>query len=329
MEPNFKMLNLKTHGQSNSAHELETLLKSAVSLEGTHNRQKVVIIVADCRVALVTMLVVLRDFFGAIITSPPYFGLRTNGCGDRQIGLGQFSLYKAAFLEVLTYLNFLLSPEGIIWWQIGEKIAGGGNGSAGKTAKINKDCPSRDVEKKFELIPPGYAAKEPLDLQRISIDAAHDAGLIFLDRVIWNKGRAQSRATRLDAQYEYILQFVKSPNARVRKKGVPGFLGSFSSNLWTIPPHLNDTSSRYGVSHTSTFPPKLPAVCAALSAKEGDWILDPFGGLGNTAFGVLPLGINTVLVEQDPEYAFVAAHRLLSLPDGDRPEVSIIIHHSN
>jgi DNA modification methylase len=323
------MLNLKTHGQSNSAHELMALLKPEVSVQGTHNQRQVVIIVADCRVALVAMLMFLREFFATIITSPPFFGLRNNGCGDRQIGLGRFSFYKAAFLEVFASLSFLLSPKGIIWWQIGEKIAGGGNGPAGKNAKINKDCPSRNVEKQFELIPPGYAAKEPLDLQRISIDAAHDAGLIFLDRIIWNKGRAQSRATRLDAQYEYILQFAKSPKASINKRALPDFFSKYSTNIWQIPPNSNDTASRYGVSHTSTFPPALPGICAALSAKKGDWVLDPFGGLGNTAFGVLPLGVNTILIEQDLEYAFVAAHRLLSLPIGDRPEVSVIIHHSN
>ncbi|MCY3006627.1 MAG: DNA methyltransferase [Planctomycetota bacterium] len=46
-----------------------------------------------------------------------------------------------------------------------------------------------------------------------------------------------------------------------------------------------------------------------LGSREGDWVLDPFGGSGTTGLVANQLERNAMLVELNPEYAQVAKER--------------------
>jgi site-specific DNA-methyltransferase (adenine-specific) len=312
----------KTHPSESVFSEAVEEIASGKPID--RNRAKVVIIVDDCRHAIRALREPLGGHFTSIITSPPYFGLRNNGCGTRQIGLGSFAEYQAAILEICSGLRTLAKKEALFWLQIGDKWAGGGNGRPGKNAQVAKATTSRDVAGQFEVLPRGYKRRELMDLPGLCKESARTAGWMLINKIIWYKGKALPCAKdRLGDAYEHLLLFSKRPSWNMNKDALPDDLSGCRENVWCIPSNANDTAARYGVDHSSTFPPQLSGACAVLSSRPGEWILDPFGGLGNTAIGALRFGINTVLIEQNPDYAEATAKRLTDLPEEFRPDVKV------
>ena len=289
---------------------------------------KVIILVGDSRIILAALVASLAEYFAAIITSPPYFGLRNNGCGNNQIGLGKLVLYRAALGEIFAFCYPVLARKGLFWLQMGDAWAGAGKGRPGPNAQIAKLSESRDVRGLSEVTPPGYKRREMMQLPQICKELAHSAGFILRNSVIWYKGQSFTTAKdRLENAYETILMLSKGVKWNFHKDALPeDFKESMcDTNVWLIRPSRNDAAKIYEVDHSSTFPPQLPGACSVLSAKRGEWIIDPFGGLGTTALGALRFGINTVLIEQNPHYAYASARQLLELDEEFRPEVKIII----
>ena len=65
--------------------------------------------------------------------------------------------------------------------------------------------------------------------------------------------------------------------------------------------------NNYG--HPAAFPRELARRCILLGSREGDWVLDPFGGSGTTGLVANELERNAMLVELNQEYAQVAKVR--------------------
>jgi site-specific DNA-methyltransferase (adenine-specific) len=329
MKNKFTDLSVTHYQEVRSEDEYGKALLDCCTVKAAgYKRPRVVIVIDDCRSALAVMAKVLKHFFSSIVTSPPYFGQRNNGHGSVQIGLGMLAEYKAAMLEVLALLLLVARAGAILWLNMGDKCAGGGNGSPGKNAKFQKDTESRNVADQFEKLPHGYYKREKMDLAGLCKDAAKDAGWKLIDNVIWYKGKPQSPPHgRLGNTYESILQLVNRNCQKwnLYKEALPEDLQQCQENVWFFPPNPNEPREIFGVDHSSTFPPELAGAAVVMSAKPGEWILDPFGGFGNTAIGAVRFNVNTVLIEQNPEYAFAAAAQLLSLPEEFRPEVSVIL----
>jgi DNA modification methylase len=64
---------------------------------------------------------------------------------------------------------------------------------------------------------------------------------------------------------------------------------------------LGPDPSTYG--HPAAFPRELARRCIALGSREGDTVLDPFGGCGTTGVAADELRRLSVLIELNPEYA--------------------------
>jgi DNA modification methylase len=75
-------------------------------------------------------------------------------------------------------------------------------------------------------------------------------------------------------------------------------------SVWTVP------TSPYKGAHFATFPPDLIEPCIKAGSKEGDVVLDPFGGAGTTGLVADRLGRSSVLCELNPTYAQMAADRI-------------------
>src|SRR6185437_2917048 len=65
-------------------------------------------------------------------------------------------------------------------------------------------------------------------------------------------------------------------------------------------------------SHFATFPPKLIEPMIKASTKEGDTVLDCFGGAGTTGLVADRLGRNAVICELKPDYAEMQVNLLMS-----------------
>lgn len=58
--------------------------------------------------------------------------------------------------------------------------------------------------------------------------------------------------------------------------------------------------------HFATFPRKLVETCLLAGTKEGDIVLDPFGGSGTTGMRAAQMGRKYILIELNPEYVKLA-----------------------
>ena len=79
--------------------------------------------------------------------------------------------------------------------------------------------------------------------------------------------------------------------------------GANLRNYWTIGPDPNKTG------HPSAFPRELARRCILLGSREGDTVLDPFGGCGTTGIVAEKLNRDSVMVELNPTWSQVIADR--------------------
>lgn len=285
------------------------------------------IIVGDNRKVLPVLAERFPEKFGGGVTSPPYFGLRDNGCGEKQIGLGKFEDYVDDLDIVNGQVRTLLKPDASFWEQIGDKSAGGGNGPRGETSTLGKQKPSQEVENKFEKLPEGFKRRESLDLPGLCRASGRRCGFWNPATITWDKGKpaARSCTTCLPPSSERIVWLTKSDQWYFDHERLLRLFPHCVGDVWRFPPNRNQAARAYHIDHSSTFPPELATACLAVSTRPHGWVIDPFGGLGNTALGALPLNLNTLLIEQNPEYACCAAHILQSLPAHSRPQVTLIL----
>lgn len=74
--------------------------------------------------------------------------------------------------------------------------------------------------------------------------------------------------------------------------------------VWTVP------TMPFKGAHFATFPTALIEPCIKAGSKQGDIVLDPFGGAGTTGLVADRLGRDAVLCELNPKYADIARDRI-------------------
>ena len=75
-------------------------------------------------------------------------------------------------------------------------------------------------------------------------------------------------------------------------------------NVWTI------ATRPFPEAHFATFPPELAERCIRAGSREGDTVLDPFGGAGTTGLAADRLGRHATLIELSADYIAIARRRL-------------------
>ena len=152
-------------------------------------------------------------------------------------------------------------------------------------------------------------------------------GYLMRGEIIWNKAGSASPSTAwgswksaanptLRDVHEYILVFSKGafkrPNPHGRENTISRdeFL-EFTKSVWTFPA---EPASKVG--HPAPFPLELPHRLIQLYSFQGDIVLDPFMGSGQTAIAALKAGRHFVGYELDPEYASLAESRIQALARG-------------
>jgi adenine-specific DNA-methyltransferase len=117
-------------------------------------------------------------------------------------------------------------------------------------------------------------------------------------------------AVRIPQKYPGKKYF-KGPNAG---KYSCNPLGKNPGDLWIIPNvksnHVEKTS------HPCQFPVELVERLVLSLTNEGDWVLDPFMGVGSTAIAALMHGRKVVGAELMPEYVAIARERVVLAEQG-------------
>lgn len=78
---------------------------------------------------------------------------------------------------------------------------------------------------------------------------------------------------------------------------------ALSKNVWN---DLSSPRNKYQLEHGAVFPVKLAERLIKMYSKEGDYVLDPFAGIGTTLIAAKNLGRNAFGTELNPRFAALA-----------------------
>ena len=145
-----------------------------------------------------------------------------------------------------------------------------------------------------------------------------DVGFLMRGEVIWNKGSSAGGSTAwgswqsasnpsLRDTHEYLLVFSKGSFSRPAGQNTISkqeFL-SYTKSVWEFPA---ESATRMG--HPAPFPIELPNRCIQLYSFQGDFVLDPFCGVGSTCVAAHRAGRHFVGYETKQEYVDASFKRI-------------------
>jgi site-specific DNA-methyltransferase (adenine-specific) len=162
--------------------------------------------------------------------------------------------------------------------------------------------------------------KPYIPLHRYIIEDMLKIGFFMRGEIIWNKASSASASTAwgswmsagnpvLRDIHEYILVFSKESFSRKRgrKKDTitkEDFL-EWTKSVWTFP-----AVSAQSIGHPAPFPVELPYRLIQLYTFEGDVVLDPFIGSGQTAIAAMKARRHYIGYDTNKEYAKLAEKRI-------------------
>ena len=163
--------------------------------------------------------------------------------------------------------------------------------------------------------------KPYIPLHTFIIEDMLEIGFLMRGEIIWNKASSASPSTAwgswmspknptLRDIHEYILVFSKQTFKRFNPKNRKSTISKdefleFTKSVWTFP-----AVSARKIGHPAPFPEELPYRCIQLYTFEGEVILDPFMGSGQTAIAALKTNRFFVGYEINQEYLELANKRI-------------------
>lgn len=243
----------------------------------------------------------------ACITSPPYWGLRDYD-HSAQIGAEHSPVeYVKNLVTVFNDVRRVLRKDGTLWLNIGDGYArNGGTGNCGPNAVVGNT--KKLIQKRNCKVPDCWGLKDR-DLMglpwRLAF-ALQEDGWILRSKITWIKKTAmpESVKNRPTNATEEIFLFSKSPSYYYDYNAVRESSGANLRNYWILGPDIA------GNGHPATFPRELARRCILLGSREGDLILDPFGGSGTTGVVAKELNRNAILIEINPHYSKFSEKRI-------------------
>lgn len=240
------------------------------------------------------------------ITSPPYWGLRDYE-HSAQIGSESSPIeYINNLVTIFREVKRILRYDGTMWLNIGDGYArNGGVGKHGPNAIVGNT--KKLIQKRNCKVPECWGLKDR-DLMGIPWRVAfalQEDGWILRSRITWIKKNPmpESVRNRPTNATEEIFLFAKSPAYYYDQEGIREDTGANLRNYWI----LNQEGGKYG--HPAAFPRELARRCILLGSKEGQNIIDPFGGSGTTGVVANELNRKAIIIELNPAYADIAITR--------------------
>lgn len=157
-----------------------------------------------------------------VVTSPPYFGLRSYQDGGKRYG-GQIGAeatpaeFVGALLAATEEAVRVLKPSGSLWVNLGDRYSTGNSGQSGMSAlgkKYSGGGHSDSAAKQSSRAIPGMRPKSLVGVPwRYALQCVDDLGLILRAEVIWTKpnGMPESVTDRVRRQHETWFHFTKNP----------------------------------------------------------------------------------------------------------------------
>lgn len=255
-------------------------------------KEKAVIYRGDCLEFLRT---IPNQQIRLVVTSPPYnIGKKY----EKRIKLDNYLEQQA---KVIKECARVLTDDGNICWQVGNYVDRG------------------------SIVP----------LDSVLYPIFSSLGLKMRNRIIWHFEHGLHCAKRFSGRYETIIWFTKSDHyifnldaVRVPQK-YPGKkyfkgpkagqyscnpLGKNPGDLWAIPNVKNNHVEK--TPHPCQFPTELIERLVLAMTDPGDWVLDPFLGVGTAMVAALRHNRRGAGAEIVSEYATIASNRVQKAVEG-------------
>lgn len=299
------------------------------------------VITGDC----VEQMKTLPDqCINCVITSPPYFNLRTYGSGDKEVGLEiSPEKYVTKLVEVFHEARRVLKEDGTFWLNLGDSY-----------------CKDNSLE--------NIKHKDLIGIPWMVAFALRADGWYLRSDIIWHKPNPMptSCVDRCSTSHEYIFMFSKSPkyyfdyesieeeaandgrkdvnteimsgmsvhgmavhgHQRLKFKKMKNMdetkgqsVHSMHANralgiadtvypmrrkrdVWTI------ATKGFDGDHFATYPEKLVEPCVLAGCPVGGIVLDPFNGAGTTGVVALKHGRRYIGIELNPKYVEISTDRI-------------------
>lgn len=242
-----------------------------------------------------------KDSVHLVVTSPPYWTLKTYNTGDGQLGhVEDYEVFLADLDRVWAGCLRALVPGGRLICVVGDV------------------CLSRRKNKGEHVVVPLHASIQ---------EHCRKLGFNNLAPIIWHKianaayeasgngggflGKPYEPNSVIKNDIEYILMQRKpggyrSPSVPTRILSViPGDMHkAWFQQIWT---GITGASTK---DHPAPYPLQLAERLVRMFSFVGDTVLDPFMGTGTTNLAAAKWGRNSIGVEIDPAYVDMAATRL-------------------
>lgn len=246
--------------------------------------------------------------FSLIITSPPY---NIGKAYEQQVELEQYLDLQG---QVITELVRTLRDNGSIVWQVGNYV------------------------ENSEVF--------PLDIYFYPIFKR--LGMKLRNRIVWHFDHGLHASKRFSGRYEVLLWLTKSddytfnldavrvpakyPGKRHYKGDKRGQLsgnplGKNPSDFWTFVqnewdlgiidiPNVKSNHPEKTI-HPCQFPIELVERCVLALTSPGDWVLDPFGGVGSSIIAAIKNQRKGMSIDRDPNYSALAKKRIGMFLNGE------------
>lgn len=249
------------------------------------------------------------------VTSPPYWGLRDY---DHVAQIGAESspeLYVSNLVDVFREVRRVLKKDGTLWLNVGDGYArNGGTGNCGPNAIVGNT--KKLIQKRNCKVPDCWGLKDR-DLMglpwRVAFALQAD-GWVLRSKITWLKKTAmpESVKNRPTNATEEIFLLSRSATYYYDPEGIREVTGANLRNCWVLGPDVK------GKGHPAAFPRELARRCILLGTREGDTVLDPFGGSGTTGAVAKETGRSAILVELNPKYTKTAKERMRYAQESNR-----------
>lgn len=160
-----------------------------------------------------------NDSVDLIVTSPPYFGLRSYQDGGEHYS-GQIgdeptpAEFVDALIAATAEMVRVVKPSGSIWVNLGDKYAGGRSGPQGVTGQRSDRAQAVTYSTNAQTFTTDVRHKSLIGIPwRYAIRCIDDLGLILRANVIWSKpnGLPESVTDRVRRSHEDWFHFTLNP----------------------------------------------------------------------------------------------------------------------
>lgn len=268
-----------------------------------------------CGDALTILQELPDEHFALVVTSPPYWGLRSYGHKNEIGAEATVDEYLARLVRIFGQVRRTLRQDGVVWLVIGDTYTSGN-----RTYRAADQKSAARAMSSRPATPIGLKEKDLVGLPWRLAFALQADGWYLRGDVIWAKPNPmpESVQDRPHRSHEYVFMLTKSPNYFFDREAFshPNFgEARFGRSVWTVPVG----SRRAG--HPAAFPIELVMPCVLSSSRPNDHVLDPFSGSGSVGLSCLRTSRQFTGIEIIPEFAECSRHILDDLAAQNRLRV--------